>query len=108
LKLGAARMRAYLETHHLHIEPWLAAAAPSAGGEKKVLLEGAEAIGEALIRAGCRFYASYPIQPNTHLLEYMAENLPKVGGVHLNAESELEAVNMVWGAAAAGARAMVS
>jgi 2-oxoglutarate ferredoxin oxidoreductase subunit alpha len=106
LAAGAEAMRRHLDARPTAIEPWAFQPRPTAAD--RLLLEGAEAIGEAAIRAGCRFYASYPIQPNTHLLEYMAENLPKVGGVHINAESELEAVNMVWGAAAAGARAMVS
>lgn len=75
---------------------------------QKQLLEGSKAIAKSAVKAGCRFYASYPIQPNTHLIEAMAVELAKVGGVHMNAESEVEAINMVWGAAATGHRAMCS
>jgi 2-oxoglutarate ferredoxin oxidoreductase subunit alpha len=75
---------------------------------KKVLLEGSKAIAKSAVQAGCRFYASYPIQPNTHLIEAMAQELAKVGGVHMNAESEGEAINMAWGAAVTGARTMCS
>ncbi|MEE9285796.1 MAG: 3-methyl-2-oxobutanoate dehydrogenase subunit beta, partial [Dehalococcoidia bacterium] len=76
-------------------------------GEKQ-LIDGSKAIAGSAIRAGCRFYASYPIQPNTHLIDVMANELAKVGGVAMNAESEGEAINMVWGAAATGNRAMCS
>lgn len=69
------------------------------------LLEGSEAIVEAAIGAGCRFFAGYPMTPFTELLEHFARRLPEVGGTCMNAESELEAVGMAWGAAAAGARA---
>jgi 2-oxoglutarate ferredoxin oxidoreductase subunit alpha len=71
-------------------------------------MEGSHAIAEAAIQAGCRFYAGYPITPSTEILEYMSHRLPKVGGVCMNAESELEAINMVWGAAACGVRAMIA
>jgi len=74
----------------------------------KVILEGSKAICEAAIRAGCRFYAAYPIQPSTPLLEHMARRMPEVGGVCVNAESEIEGINMVWGASCAGARAMIA
>ena len=66
------------------------------------LLEGSEAIAEAMIAAGCRFFAGYPMTPFTEVLEAMAAKLPAVGGVCMNAESELEAVGMAWGAAATG------
>ena len=66
------------------------------------LMEGAEAIAEAMIAAGCRFFAGYPMTPFTEVLEHMARRLPEVGGVCMNAESELEAVGMAWGAAATG------
>ena len=66
------------------------------------LLEGSEAIAEAMIAAGCRFFAGYPMTPFTEVLEHMAVKLPDVGGVCMNAESELEAVGMAWGAAATG------
>ena len=59
----------------------------------------------AAIAAGCRFFAGYPMTPFTEVLEHFAELLPEVGGVCMNAESELEAVGMAWGAAATGARA---
>jgi 2-oxoglutarate/2-oxoacid ferredoxin oxidoreductase subunit alpha len=69
---------------------------------RRALLEGSEAIAEALIAAGCRFFAGYPMTPFTEVLEHMAKKLPEVGGVCMNAESELEAVGMAWGAAATG------
>jgi 2-oxoglutarate ferredoxin oxidoreductase subunit alpha len=70
-------------------------------GERR-LLEGSEAIAEAMVTAGCRFFSGYPMTPFTELLEHMAAKLPDVGGVCMNAESELEAVGMAWGAAATG------
>src|SRR5205807_5340337 len=69
------------------------------------LMEGSEAMAEAAIASGCRFFAGYPMTPFTELLEHFAAKLPDVGGVCINAESELEAVGMAWGALAAGARA---
>ena len=66
------------------------------------LLEGSEAIAEAMIGAGCRFFSGYPMTPFTEVLERMAAKLPTVGGVCMNAESELEAIGMAWGAAATG------
>ena len=66
------------------------------------LLEGSEAIADAMIAAGCRFFAGYPMTPFTEVLEHMAAKLPAVGGVCMNAESEIEAVGMAWGAAATG------
>ncbi|HUE38113.1 MAG TPA: hypothetical protein VMR29_01330 [Candidatus Binatia bacterium] len=74
----------------------------------KHLMEGSHALAESAIQAGCRFYAGYPITPSTEILEYMSVRLPQVGGVCINAESEIEAVHMVWGAAATGARAMIA
>jgi 2-oxoglutarate ferredoxin oxidoreductase subunit alpha len=71
-------------------------------------MKGNEAIGEAAIRAGCRFYAGYPITPQNELTEYMAGRMPEAGGVFIQSESEIAAINMVYGAAAAGARAMTS
>jgi 2-oxoglutarate ferredoxin oxidoreductase subunit alpha len=68
-------------------------------------MEGSEAIAEAAIAAGCRFFAGYPMTPFTELLEGFARKLPAVGGVCINAESELEAIGMAWGALATGARA---
>jgi 2-oxoglutarate ferredoxin oxidoreductase subunit alpha len=68
-------------------------------------MEGSEAIAEAAIVAGCRFFAGYPMTPFTELLEHFAKKLPEHGGVCINAESELEAAGMAWGACATGARA---
>jgi len=76
-------------------------------GEKK-LMRGTEAIAEAAIRAGCTHFFGYPITPTNELLEYMAVNLPEKGGVFLEAENEVAAINMVYGAAAAGARVMTA
>ncbi len=69
------------------------------------LMEGSEAMAEAAIAAGCRFFAGYPMTPFTELLEGFAEKLPGVGGTAINAESEIEAIGMAWGALATGARA---
>jgi 2-oxoglutarate ferredoxin oxidoreductase subunit alpha len=69
------------------------------------LLEGSDAIARAMVAAGCRFFAGYPMTPFTEVLENMGKHLPEVGGVCVNAESELEAIGMAWGAAATGARA---
>ena len=74
----------------------------------KVLMKGNEAIGEAAIRAGCRFYFAYPITPQNEIPAYMAKRLPEEKGCFLQAESELAAINRVMGASAAGARAMTS
>jgi 2-oxoglutarate ferredoxin oxidoreductase subunit alpha len=78
------------------------------GEGKRILISGNEAAGEAAIRAGCRFYAGYPITPQNELTAYMADQLPLRGGVFVQAESELAAINMVYGASAAGARCMTS
>ncbi len=74
----------------------------------KILLTGNEATGKAAIESGCKFYAGYPITPQNELTAYMAEHLPRAGGVFIQAESEVAAINMVFGAAAAGARVMTS
>ncbi|MHB1652219.1 MAG: 3-methyl-2-oxobutanoate dehydrogenase subunit VorB [Desulfitobacteriaceae bacterium] len=74
----------------------------------KVLMKGNEALGEAAIRAGCRFFFGYPITPQSELPHYLAKRLPEVGGVFLQAESEVAAINMVYGASGAGARVMTS
>ncbi|MCD6521959.1 3-methyl-2-oxobutanoate dehydrogenase subunit VorB [Candidatus Calescamantes bacterium] len=74
----------------------------------RILISGNEAVGEGAIKAGCRFYAGYPITPQNELTAYMAKRLPEVGGVFIQAESELAAINMVLGASAAGARAMTT
>jgi 2-oxoglutarate ferredoxin oxidoreductase subunit alpha len=71
----------------------------------RALMEGSEAIAEAAIAAGCRFFAGYPMTPFTELLEGFAKRLPEEGGACINAESEIEAIGMSWGAAATGARA---
>lgn len=74
----------------------------------KVLLKGNEALAEAALAAGCRFYSGYPITPQTEILEYLSWRMEEVGGVFIQAESELSGINMVLGAAAAGARALTS
>jgi 2-oxoglutarate ferredoxin oxidoreductase subunit alpha len=75
----------------------------------KVLMRGNHVVGEAAIRAGCRYYFGYPITPQNETPEYMAEALSKLnGGVFVQAESELAAINMVIGASMAGARVMTS
>ncbi len=73
-----------------------------------VLMKGNEVIGEAAIIAGCRYYFAYPITPQNEIPAYMALRLPRIGGTFLQAESELAAINMVFGASAAGARVMTS
>ncbi len=75
---------------------------------EKVLMKGNEAIAEAAIRAGCRHYFGYPITPQTELAAYMAKRMPKIGGVFLQAESEVSAINMVYGVAGTGLRVMTS
>ena len=74
----------------------------------KVLMKGNEALAEAAIRANCRFFFGYPITPQTELAAYMAKKMPKAGGLFMQAESEVAAINMVYGAAGAGARVMTS
>ena len=71
---------------------------------EKVLMKGNEAIAESAIRAGCRFFFGYPLTPQTELAAYMAKRMPKVEGTYLQAESEVAAINMVYGTAAAGKR----
>ena len=75
---------------------------------EKVLMKGNEAIAEAAIKAGCRHYFGYPITPQTELAAYMAKRMPKIGGVFLQAESEVAAINMVYGVAGTGKRVMTS
>ena len=72
----------------------------------RVLMKGCEAIAEAAVRAGCRFFAGYPITPQNEIPEYFARRLPEVGGNFVQGESEVASVNMVYGAAAAGTRSM--
>ena len=75
---------------------------------KKILMSGNEACAEGAILAGCRFYAGYPITPQNELPEYMAKRMPEVGGVFIQSESEIAAINMVLGASITGTRAMTS
>ena len=74
----------------------------------KVLMKGNEAIGEAAIRAGCIHFFGYPITPQSEVPEYLARRLPEVGGLYLQAESEVAASNMIYGAAGVGVRVMTS
>lgn len=74
----------------------------------KVLMKGNEAIAEAAIMAGCRFYFGYPITPQTEVAAYMARRMPQIGGTFLQAESEIAAINMVIGVSSAGKRVMTS
>ena len=74
----------------------------------KQLMKGNEALAEAALRAGCRFYSGYPITPQTEILEYLAKRMDEVGGTFVQTESELAGINMLLGAAAAGARALTS
>ena len=74
----------------------------------KVLMKGNEAIAEAAIKAGCRHYFGYQITPQTEVAAYMAKRMPKIGGTFLQAESEIAAINMVYGVASAGLRVMTS
>ena len=74
----------------------------------KVLMKGNEAVAEAAVRGGCRAFFGYPITPQNEIPEYLSKRLPEVGGCFIQAESEVSAINMVYGAAGAGARAMTS
>ena len=74
----------------------------------KVLMKGNEAIAEAAIEAGCRHYFGYPITPQTEVAAYMSKRMPKIGGTFLQAESEIAAINMVYGVASTGKRVMTS
>jgi 2-oxoglutarate ferredoxin oxidoreductase subunit alpha len=75
---------------------------------KKAFIKGNHAVVEAALDAGCRFYAGYPITPQNEIPEFMSKRMPEVGGTFIQAESELISVNMVFGAVAAGARAMTT
>ncbi len=75
---------------------------------EKFLMKGNEALAEAAIAAGCRHFFGYPITPQTEIAAYMSKKMPTIGGVYLQAESEIAAINMVLGASAAGVRAMTS
>lgn len=74
----------------------------------KVLMKGNEAVGEGAVRAGCRYFFGYPITPQSELPHYLAKRMPEVNGLYLQAESEVASINMVFGAAGAGARVMTS
>ncbi|UCD96958.1 MAG: 3-methyl-2-oxobutanoate dehydrogenase subunit beta, partial [Candidatus Bathyarchaeota archaeon] len=74
----------------------------------QTFMTGNEAIAEAAIQAGCRHFFGYPITPQSEIPEYMSKRLPKIGGVYLQAESEVAAINMLFGAAGSGARVMTS
>ncbi|MGB3346064.1 MAG: 3-methyl-2-oxobutanoate dehydrogenase subunit VorB [Candidatus Humimicrobiia bacterium] len=75
---------------------------------EKLLFKGNEAIAEAAIRAGCRYYFGYPITPQNAIPEYMSRRMPEIGGVFLQAESEIAAINMVFGAGGSGVRVMTT
>jgi len=75
---------------------------------EKKLMKGNEALAEGAVRAGCRFFAGYPITPQNEVPEYMSWRLPQVGGAFVQSESEVSAINMVYGAAATGVRCMTS
>ena len=76
--------------------------------EEKIFMKGCEAVAEAAVRAGCRFYAGYPITPQNEVPEYLSRRMPQVGGVFLQGESEVASVNMLYGAAASGTRSMTT
>ncbi len=75
---------------------------------ERVFMKGCEAIAEAAVRAGCRFFAGYPITPQNEIPEYFARRMPEVGGQFVQGESEVASVNMLYGAASTGIRAMSS
>jgi 2-oxoglutarate ferredoxin oxidoreductase subunit alpha len=75
---------------------------------EKILMEGNEAIAEGAVRAGCRFFAGYPITPQNEIPEYLSWRLFEVGGTFIQAEAEVGAINMLYGASACGTRAMTS
>jgi 2-oxoglutarate ferredoxin oxidoreductase subunit alpha len=74
----------------------------------KELWKGNEAVAEAAIRAGCRYFFGYPITPQNEIPEYFSRHMPEHGGVFVQAESEVAAINMAYGAAGCGARVMTS
>jgi 2-oxoglutarate/2-oxoacid ferredoxin oxidoreductase subunit alpha len=81
---------------------------PRAAPPRRILMKGNEAMAEAAIQAGCDAYFGYPITPQAELLEWMARRMPEEGRAFVQAESELGAINMAYGAAAAGARVLVT
>ncbi len=88
--------------------PTTAPTVPPIDTPRRILMRGNEAIAEAAIQAGCDAYFGYPITPQAELLEWMARRMPEVGRAFVQAESELGAINMALGAAATGARVLVS
>ena len=74
----------------------------------KKLMKGSEAIGEAAVQAGCKLFFGYPITPQNEIPEYMSMRLPQIGGAFVQAESEVSASNMIYGAAGSGERVMTS
>jgi 2-oxoglutarate ferredoxin oxidoreductase subunit alpha len=75
---------------------------------ERLLMKGNEALAEAAIRAGCKYFFGYPITPQTEISHYMAKKLPKIGGTFIQAESEVSAINMIYGASSAGARCLTT
>jgi len=75
---------------------------------QRVFMKGCEAIAEAAVRSGCRFFAGYPITPQNEIPEYFARRMPEVGGTFVQGESELASINMIYGAAQTGTRSMTS
>lgn len=75
---------------------------------EKVLMKGNEAIGQAAVKAGCKAFFGYPITPQTEVAAYMSKVMPKINRVFIQAESEVAAINMVYGAAGSGVRCMTS
>ncbi len=76
--------------------------------ENKILMKGTEAVAEAALRAGCRFFAGYPITPQNEVPEYISRKMPQLGGSYIQGESEVASINMVFGAACSGVRSMTS
>src|SRR5512136_3050440 len=74
----------------------------------KILITGNEALAEAAVRAGCKLFFGYPITPQNEIPEYLAKRLPEVGGRFVQAESEVAASNMIYGAACTGERVLTS
>jgi 2-oxoglutarate ferredoxin oxidoreductase subunit alpha len=73
-----------------------------------MLMNGSQTVGEAAVRAGCRYYFGYPITPQNELPEYLSARMPEVGGTFIQGESEVASINMVLGASVSGARTMTS
>ena len=76
--------------------------------QERVFMKGNEAIAEAAVRGGCRFFAGYPITPQNEIAEYLSWRLPEVGGAFVQAESEVASINMIYGAASVGTLAITS